>query len=111
MGTPRKSGTRRDNLESARKQLVKFGRPTDHLDAQLKAPPLSPGTDYLLGHFNRVNRSRAQGMNGPLPTSFTELKAFCELMDISLDPWEVETLQAMDAAYLEATYEVIGESS
>jgi hypothetical protein len=66
-------------------------------------PEIPNGFEYLISHFALINRARGSGFNGPLAISFTELKAFSELLDITLEPWEVRALLRLDAAYIEAS--------
>jgi hypothetical protein len=44
------------------------------------------------------------GMSGPLPTTYTEIKAYAELMGQELTPIEVATLVSMDRAFIEESY-------
>lgn len=70
------------------------------LDAELEPIELMRGTEHLMNVFSRLSSARGAGMNGPLPISHAEIKAYCELMDEHLTPWEIETLRAMDVAFL-----------
>ncbi len=94
-------GTKAQHLQKARKQAASLGMSTSAIDAELEIPSLPPGADRLLHLFNSINSSRGQGFNGPLPISFLEIKAFCELTGEVLTPWEVETIKLLDAAYLD----------
>lgn len=103
----REGSSRREHLNSAREQLARLARPTDDIDHELRPLEVPPGFEWLYGTFWSVNSGRGEGINGPLPLSFTELKAYCELMNETLTPWEVETLKSMDRAFLdEVTKEV-----
>lgn len=94
-------GTRRSQLLSARRQLEKAGRSTAAIDKELEPVPIPFGLESLYQTFWQVNTGRGEGQHGFLPISYVELKAFSELMDEALTPWEVGTLKAMDMAFLD----------
>lgn len=53
----------------------------------------------MIGHwqwFVRLNGRRQHGMNGPMPLTFVEIKAWQELMDVELTPFDVEVIIALD---------------
>lgn len=58
----------------------------------------------LLSHiwsaFLRLNRSRRGGFSGPEPISYTEIKAYTDLTNRDLEPWEVDTIIELDQIYL-----------
>lgn len=39
-------------------------------------------------------------MNGPLPISYSEIKAWSELTDTPVSPFDVEVLKKIDALFL-----------
>jgi len=45
-------------------------------------------------------------MNGPLPITYGELKAYAELMAEPLNPWEVHSLRVMDTAFIDEAVKV-----
>lgn len=62
---------------------------------------LPAGGEWLLATFNRLTQTRGQGMSGPLPITFSEIRAYCDLYGEAMTPWELDTLRQMDAAYIE----------
>ena len=50
--------------------------------------------------FVDVSSSRSVGMGGVSGISYAELKAFSELYEMPLDPFEVSAIKALDRAYL-----------
>lgn len=58
--------------------------------------------NWILGHFQRVSRSRTQAEVGPHPISYVELKSYVDMGNDCLDAFECETIMAMDCAYVEA---------
>ena len=45
-------------------------------------------------------------MNGPTPISFTEIKAWCDLMNIKLSSWEVDLIKQVDSTYMKVVSNV-----
>lgn len=80
---------------------MKVGASTDKIDAELEPVPIPLGLDSLYRSFWSVNTGRTEGSNGYLPISYSEIKAYCELMDEPMTPWEIGTLKMMDATFLD----------
>lgn len=57
--------------------------------------------EYLWLLFLNVAKRRQQGIDGPLPLSFSELRNWSELMHVELTPFEVETIMSLDDVALE----------
>lgn len=72
---------------------------------QAQPPPIPTELRYLWSTFLSLSRARGNNGFGPNPLSFTEIEAWCRLMHIRLDPWEVDTLRAIDDAFLEVAAE------
>lgn len=70
------------------------GRVDDRL--ALKAPRLG---ESLWGAFVQLSSTRQSGM-GANPIAITEVEAWCRLQGVTLSPWELDTLLAMDSAAL-----------
>lgn len=103
----RKDGTtRREALEKARKQLKQAKADCSSVDEQLKPVEVPYCFNRLLSTFWFINTGRSEGVNGFLPISFSEIKAFCELTDEPLTPWEVETLKVMDRVFLDEIHKL-----
>ena len=52
----------------------------------------------LWSAFAEISGSRPQGMGGACGIPLTEIEAWCRLYNVSLSPWEIGTIKAMDAA-------------
>lgn len=85
-----------------------------HLDAFAKLkgqtrtsvePELPPGGRQLAELFMELHSTRQVGM-APCAITFQEIKAFTELMDVQLEPWEVDCIKVMDMTLLEELGEV-----
>jgi hypothetical protein len=85
--------------------MTKDGKDTSHLTQALEPVELVPGTEYLLVIFNSLSMARGAGMSQPLPISYVDIKAYCDLTDLRLAHWELETLRVMDHAYIATTAE------
>ncbi len=104
--------SKKENLESARNQLKKLGKSDEELDEMFKELTLveiEKGTEHLLSVFSALSSSRAEGVNGPMPISYVEIKTYCELMDENLTPWEIETIREMDREFLATVSQKIEE--
>lgn len=113
--TPDKSGsTKRQHLLSFRQQLEKAGKSKADLDSQfadLEPPPISAGVGYLLNMFSNLSCARQYGMSGPMPISYQEILAYNELLDVGLEPWEVEAIRLMDQVFVQEAYSVMNKDT
>ncbi|CAB4139429.1 hypothetical protein UFOVP346_46 [uncultured Caudovirales phage] len=50
--------------------------------------------------FLFLNATRGQGTNGVLPISYQEIKAWAELTQRELSPWEVDAITRLDRVYM-----------
>ena len=69
---------------------------------QFDEPALPDGAEYLWGWFWDLDAGRGSNGFGLNPLSYSEMKAWAELTQQMLDPWEVSALRKMDMARLEA---------
>lgn len=71
------------------------------------APPLAlpPGVGYLWELFVRLDARRGSNGFGPAPISFADIAAFVAITGLPLTAWEIETIEAVDDAYMEAQAE------
>ena len=66
----------------------------------LQPPTFPEDLLYLWEWFIDLGNARPQGYAGPAPISFSEIKAWSELMGIKLSGWEVEALKDLDIIYI-----------
>lgn len=50
--------------------------------------------------FYALTQTRGQGINGLLPITYTEIKAWMELTETVLTPWEISTLKRLDSVFI-----------
>jgi len=50
--------------------------------------------------FNEIGRSRRNYGWGATPIQYSEIQAWCNLRQVKLDAWELETIINLDTAYL-----------
>ncbi len=83
---------------SLRAHLQRLADSTGRVDDRLtlKAPRVC---EALWGAFLQLSATRQAGM-GTNPISMTEVESWCRLQGVTLTPWEVDTLLAMDGAAL-----------
>lgn len=111
LNTPDKNGvSQRKHLESFRKQLEKLGRSEESLREQfseLEPLPIPDGFQYLITVFYELSSARSYGaMGGVLPLSYLEIKAYQEVTDQHLEPYEVEIIKAMDSEFVSVCAEI-----
>lgn len=61
-------------------------------------------TEYekqLLNIFWTIRRQQPTGFGGPNPISYTETDSYIRRMNQPLDAWEVDTIMAMDRAFID----------
>lgn len=56
---------------------------------------------YIWDYFLRLNQKRTSNGFGVNPLSYTEVKNFFELLQITTDPFEVEVLMLLDNVAME----------
>lgn len=91
---------RQEDGATLREHLLRAAasRPGVDVDVALHIPAAGQG---LWTVFSSLSASRAGGF-GPAPISPRDVLAWCELRGVRLTGWELETLEAMDAALLAA---------
>ncbi len=57
---------------------------------------------YIWECFWDLHSGRGAGMSGPLPISWLDIKAWCDLHRRELDSFELGAIRGMDNAFLEA---------
>lgn len=94
-----------DKGVSLRARLEQVEEQTGNRPPDLDGPPLPEVVDHL-PEIHLELRAAAGGTGfGPAPVAYAELWAWCTLTGVMLDPFEVECIMALDAAYLAARAE------
>lgn len=55
---------------------------------------------YLWEWFYELSNGRQYGEFGPMPLSFTEIKAWADLSKAEPDAWEVKVIKQLDRLFL-----------
>ena len=76
-----------------------LGRPVE----ELHHDPLPEEAQYLWEWFAELSNSRQSGGFGPNPISHLDMQAWASLKRLTLEPFEVDALRAIDAVYLAAS--------
>lgn len=63
------------------------------------------GCEALAEAFRELNAARGSNGYGPQALTYQEIAAWCALNGVTLSPWEIETLAAMDAEAMRAMHE------
>ena len=69
------------------------------IEEQLALPPFPEELRYLWRIFNRI-RGRVGGGFGLAPISWPDIDAFVRHSQMTLAPWEVEVIEALDDTYM-----------
>lgn len=88
---------------SLRANLEEIERQTGVRDERLDTVEVPPGCALIWRDFWELDARRGSNGFGPLPLTHREIKAWRENYGISLSPWEIDAICAMDNARLEAT--------
>lgn len=91
--------TTREHLEQVERQI---GYPPEELLNPTEFPSLLL---YIWSAFIDLNSARTAGFSGPNPLTYTEIKAWKELTDTPLSPWDIQVIKRLDQAYIKATHD------
>tara|TARA_R110000868_G_scaffold22246_2_gene91350 strand:- start:2813 stop:3007 length:195 start_codon:yes stop_codon:yes gene_type:complete len=58
---------------------------------------------HVWSAFISLSSSRGSGFSGPAPITFEQIKAWKELTETSIEPWEIEAIKRIDLLYLRVT--------
>ena len=94
--------TEADHLAQVAKQL---GKSLDDIE-QSNSDALFPDiASYVWATFLSLHDGRTYGMSGPNPISYDIIKAWCDLYGVELNPWEIDTVKALDNLWIKTTGE------
>jgi hypothetical protein len=65
------------------------------------------GCEYLVDLFWRISARRQSGPNGPQTISHGDFEAALKRFRASLEDWELDALDAMEAAWMSAMWQEI----
>jgi hypothetical protein len=82
-----------------RQHLEAVYRRTKRKPEQLEQPEIPNKAKYLLRLFVELSQGRQSGFSAN-PISALEIQAWLQITDRTLSNWEIQTLRAMDRAYL-----------
>jgi hypothetical protein len=69
-------------------------------DPRLNEKPLSHLAEPIWNTFWTLHSTRQIGQTGFQPLTYLEIEAFMRLMDIDLEPYEVQIIKRMDIVFL-----------
>lgn len=68
----------------------------------LQRPPGAPGLRHVITLWRDLSAGRGQGLNGPAPLSWADIRAYQEIMGGAFKPEEARAALILDRAYLNA---------
>lgn len=89
--------------ETKRDRLMVTWHQTGTRPDELNEPVIPRQGEHLWGWFWRLSNRRTCGYAAVNPIQLSEIESFAALYGLSLRPWEVSALIAMDDAYLKTT--------
>ena len=60
---------------------------------------------YVWGWFMELHQARRSGAMGPSPLTFSDLRDWAAVTGRTVDWWEIQTLKALDMAWIESAGE------
>jgi hypothetical protein len=69
-------------------------------EAQLVLPPFPTALAYLWRSYHRIRRRKGSNGFGPSPIEWPDVAGFMRCTRAGLTPWEIETIELLDDAYL-----------
>jgi hypothetical protein len=97
--------TEADHLAQVAKQL---GKSLDDVEQANSAALFPDIASYVWATFISLHDGRTYGMSGPNPISYDIIKAWCDLYGVALNPWEIDTVKALDNLWIKITSEENG---
>ncbi len=102
---PKKDG------QSLRSHLEQVEKVTGKKPAELEQIEPPYAARYIWEWFWELHQGRGAGMSGPLPLSWAEIKAWCDLRGLRLENYETDAIRSMDMAFLQAVDDESGHSN
>lgn len=94
-------GQRQADKATLRQHLLRLQASTGRTDPRLVSSVPAAGRS-LWDVFGALSRARASNGFGPSAIGPRDVQAWCDLHGVRLTAWELDTLDAMDAALLSA---------
>lgn len=95
LNKPDKDGiTEREHLEQVERQT---GRRLEALEPPTPFPML---LEHVWSVFIVLSNSRTTGFSGPNPITYEQIKAWKELTETPIDPWEIQAVIRLDRVYM-----------
>jgi len=56
--------------------------------------------EHVWSAFITLSNTRTAGFSGPNPITYEQIKAWKELTDTPMDPWEIQAVVQLDRVYM-----------
>lgn len=89
-----------DDGITLRERLLQVHNSSGAYDPRLDLPTIPRELEYLMGWFWEIRSAIGGSGFGANPISFTEMKSWCDLTNIELNPWEVSVIKKLDMEYM-----------
>jgi hypothetical protein len=101
LDAPVGAGTLRESLLSVERQTGKRDERLNEPDSDLPVE-FEGYAQAVMAVFQSLSGGRQPGFSGPAPLGWSDMKAWCELNEIYLLPYEVQLLKMLDLVELNA---------
>lgn len=102
LGAREGTQSRREKLEADLERETKRGNKDKvaQIEADLTLPDFPKALAYLWRAYHRMRRRKAMGFAGPNPLEWPDIDAYSRQTGTRFLLWEIETLEAVDDAFL-----------
>jgi hypothetical protein len=88
-----------------RAHLQQVAKVTGKPPQDLVSPPFPDRAGHIWQAFLELHTGRSYSANGPNPLSWSDIKAWDDMMRVGLKDWEVRAIKALDVLWMQHTGE------
>ena len=88
------------NGTTEREHLEQVERQTGRRPIALDGPDFPALVSHIWSAFIILSNSRTAGFSGPNPITYEQIKAWKELTETIIAPWEIEAIKRLDRVYM-----------
>jgi len=88
-----------------REHLEQVEKSTGKTPEELIGPEFPDIVAHVWAAFLDLHKGRSYGMSGGNPLTWSDIAAWCNLTGIVLSSWEVDTIKALDMAWVASANE------
>ena len=85
---------------SFRDHYMQVERQTGKRPIELEGPEFPRKMSHIWSVFSALSSTRPMGFSGPLPITYTDIKNYCDLYGIELEPRDLDAIKRLDNTFL-----------